>query len=325
MVIAILLPCLNEALTIAEMIAVFRRTLPDSQIYVYDNHSCDDTAKIAREQGAIVRYESHQGKGNVIRRMFADIEADIYLLIDADCTYDYAKAPEMIEKLQREQLDMVVGARAYAEKKQEAYRYGHSLANKIFSKLVSHLFGGEFTDIFSGYRVFSRRFVKSFPCKTRGFEIESELTIHALEMQIPSAEVQTHYYSRPTGSKSKLRSCYDGIKILSRIFILLKEVRPFFFFSCISLFLIAFAISIFLPVLNVYLNTGLVPRFPTAILSTGIVLMAIILFACGVILDNVGESRRELKRLFYLSLSPHHFFFEKIQQSYEKAEDINAG
>jgi glycosyltransferase involved in cell wall biosynthesis len=300
--VAVLLPCYNEALTIADTIDAFRQILPKSKIYVYDNNSTDNTAEIAQQHGAIVGRELHPGKGNVVRRMFADIDADIYLLADGDCTYDCSKAPEMINKLFSEHLDMVVGVRVPVAGDNKVYRLGHTLGNKAFSTLISKLFGDKFTDVFSGYRVFSRRFVKSFPSKSKGFEIESELSIHTLELRLPSGEVKTPYRSRPEGSTSKLRSYHDGFRILWRIILLLKEVRPLLFFSILATLFAAISIGIYIPVLIEYFNTGLIPRLPTTILSTGIMLIAILSIACGLILDNVGENKREFKRLFYLTL-----------------------
>jgi len=300
--IAVLLPCYNEGLTIAKTVAAFRDILPACTIYVYDNNSTDDTVQRAKEAGAIVRHESHRGKGNVVRRMFADIDADVYLLADGDCTYDHTKAPAMIEKLLAEQLDMVVGVRVPIADVNNIYRSGHQLGNKLFSTLIAGLFGDQFTDVFSGYRLFSRRFVKSFPSKSRGFEIESELSIHALELRLPTGEIETPYGARPEGSQSKLNGYRDGCKILWRIVLILKEVRPLLFFSIISSLLVIIACGIYLPVFVHYLDTGLVPRLPTTVLSMGITLVAIIFFACGLILDNVGESKREFKRLFYLAL-----------------------
>lgn len=300
--IAVLLPCYNEGLTIAKTVAAFREVLPNCTIYVYDNNSTDDTVQKAKEASAIVCHESHRGKGNVVRRMFADINADVYLLADGDCTYDHTKASVMIKKLLAEQLDMIVGVRVPITDVNNIYRLGHQLGNKVFSTLIARLFGDQFTDVFSGYRLFSRRFVKSFPSKSHGFEIESELSIHALELRLPTGEIDTPYGPRPEGSKSKLNSYRDGCKILWRIVLMLKEVRPLLFFSMITLLFVMISCGIYLPVFIHYLETGLVPRLPTTILSMGIMLVAIIFFVCGLILDNVGESKREFKRLFYLAL-----------------------
>ena len=301
----VLIPCHNEAMTIASVIQNFKSFLPDVIIYVYDNNSTDNTTEIAREHGAIVRSETNKGKGNVVRRMFADIESDIYVLVDGDNTYDASRAPELIHKLINDELDMVIGSRIESNSKDKyaVYRLGHRFGNSIFSKLIAQLFGKQFNDVFSGYRVFSRRFVKSFPASSRGFEIETELTIHSLELRLPTAEIPTHYGARPEGSISKLNSYRDGWKILVRILLLLKEVRPLLFFGCLFIILFCTSISLFIPILITYLHIHLVPRIPTAILSTGIMLLAFLCLTCGVILDNVCNARKEMKRLFYLSLS----------------------
>jgi len=303
--IAILVPCYNEAITIASVIHTFKKTIPNSQIYIYDNNSTDDTAAIAKENGAIVKKELNKGKGHVVRRMFADVEADIYVLVDGDNTYDAKKLPEMIRKLVEDDLDMVIGSRVekIAPDKYAVYRLGHRLGNSLFTNLIGNLFGKKFNDVFSGYRVFTRRFVKSFPAMSRGFEIETELTIHSLELRLPSTEIPTEYGARPTGSASKLNSYRDGFKILMRILLLLKEVRPLLFFGALFVFLATLSFLVFLPVLIDYIHTGLVERFPTAILSTGIMLLAFISLSCGIILDNVCRARRETKRFFYLALS----------------------
>ncbi|OGT46005.1 MAG: glycosyl transferase [Gammaproteobacteria bacterium RIFCSPHIGHO2_12_FULL_38_11] len=302
--IAVLIPCHNEAITIASVINNFKKTLPDSIIYVYDNNSTDNTFTIAKQNGAIVRKEINKGKGNVVRRMFSDIEADIYLLIDGDDTYDVEKAPELISKLIDDNLDMVIGSRVeeISDDKYATYRLGHRFGNALFSTLISGLFGKQFNDVFSGYRIFSRRFVKSFPASSRGFDIETEFTIHSLEQRLPTAEMATLYGARPEGSTSKLNSYKDGLKILLRIILLLKEVRPLLFFGSIFIVLAILSVTLFLPVLVDYLHTGLVQRLPTAILSTGIMLLACISLACGIILDSVCKARREIKRFFYLGL-----------------------
>lgn len=299
--IAVLLPCYNESIAIANTIIGFQSVLPHAAIYVYDNNSTDKTALIAKQQGAIVRNEINKGKGNVVRRMFADVDADIYVLADGDSTYNPKTASQMIEQLITQQLDMVVGVRVPDNKSGIVYRRGHTIANKLFTKVVSSLFGASFTDIFSGYRVFSHRFVKSFPANSNGFEIESELTIHSLEQRLPCAEIETTYFARPEGSSSKLKSYQDGFRILCKILLLLKIVRPLLFFSVISLILVFIATGLFIPVLITYLKIHLIPRLPTAILSTGIMILAAMSFSCGIILDNVSSSRKEMKRLFYLS------------------------
>lgn len=299
--IAVLLPCYNESVAIAKTIHEFQSVLPQATLYVYDNHSTDHTAEIAAACGAVVRTETNAGKGNVVRRMFADVDADIYVLADGDSTYDAKKVTTMIESLITQQLDMVVGVRVPDNASGIVYRRGHVVANQLFTTVVRVLFGANFTDIFSGYRVFSRRFVKSFPANSAGFEVESELTIHCLEQRLPCQEIETTYYARPEGSTSKLKSYKDGARILWRIIFLLKIVRPLLFFSMIGFILACTSIGIFLPVLITYLKIHLIPRLPTTILSTGIMLLAAMSFLCGIILDNVSNSRKEMKRLFYLS------------------------
>lgn len=303
--VAILIPCYNEALTITNVIHAFQETLPNCTIYVYDNYSTDNTLEIAKANDAIVRKEPNKGKGNVVRRMFADIEADIYVLIDGDDTYDVKKAPALISALINKQLDMVVGARTEfkANNKYAIYRFGHRIGNAFFSKTIEILFGKQFHDVFSGYRVFSRRFTKSFPANASGFDIETEFTVHSLELRLPTTEIATAYRARPAGSESKLSSVKDGFKILIRIISLLKAVRPLLFFGSLFVVLALASLMLFYPVLISYLHTGLVKRFPTAILSTGLMLLAFMSLGCGIILDNVCHARREMKRLFYLRLS----------------------
>jgi glycosyltransferase involved in cell wall biosynthesis len=302
--IAVLLPCYNEELTIAEVVQSFRRALPDSTVYVYDNASTDRTAACARNAGAVVAVEPRRGKGQVVRRMFADIEADIYILADGDGTYDSRYAPRLIEKLIADNLDMIVGTRQETggQDESEAYRRGHRLGNMLFNRFVSLLFSKQFSDIFSGYRVFSRRFVKSFPSLSRGFEIETEFTIHSLDLRLPVAEVATPYKARPEGSESKLNSFADGFRILGTIFMLLKETKPIQFFSAIFAALAALSIALAVPLFVSYLETGLVPRIPTAVLTTGIMLVGVVCFISGLILDSVSRGRREIKILHYLGL-----------------------
>lgn len=298
--IAVLLPCFNEETTIAGVVRHFREIMPGATIYVYDNNSTDRTVQEAEQAGAIVRKEQLQGKGNVVRRMFADIEADVYVLSDGDETYDVASAPKMVSTLIRNKLDMVAASRVSTET--TAYRPAHQFGNRFLSGLVAWLFGDRFKDILTGYRVFSRRFVKSFPALSWGFEIETELTVHALELRMPSAEIDTPYHPRPAGSESKLNTWRDGSRIFLTIMLLLKEVRPMFFFSNISLVLAAASVLLAWPLLTTYIETGLVPRFPTAILSTGLMSVAFVNLICGIILDSVTRGRREVKRMGYLNI-----------------------
>lgn len=299
--IAVLVPCYNEEATVAAVVESFARVLPDATIYVYDNNSRDQTAARARAAGAIVRNEARQGKGNVMRRMFSDIDADIYVLVDGDDTYDAASAPALIDKLLSERLDMVVGTRLHSAE-DEAFRRGHRFGNDILTGVVSVLFGRSFSDMLSGYRVFSRRFVKSFPALAAGFETETELTVHALELRMPIAEVVTPYKARPSGSLSKLRTYRDGTRILLTIIALFKEERPLVFFSILAGVLTVLALAIAYPVVVTYMHTGLVPRFPTAILATGIMILASLSLTAGFVLDTVTHGRREMKRLFYLAI-----------------------
>jgi len=298
--VAVLVPCYNEDAAVATVVRDFRAALPGAAIYVYDNNSRDRTVEVARAAGAIVRGEPLQGKGNVVRRMFADIEADVYVLVDGDATYDAASAPTMIDRLVRERLDMVVGCRMDSEA--AAYRAGHRLGNALFTGSVARLFGNRFTDILSGYRVFSRRFVKSFPALAKGFEIETELTVHALELRMPIAEMNTPYGARPAGSQSKLSTFRDGFRILRMMALLFKDERPLQCFSIVFGVLAAAALVLAVPIVQTYMETGLVPRFPTAILATGIMLLAFLSLTCGFVLDTVTHGRRELKRLSYLSI-----------------------
>jgi glycosyltransferase involved in cell wall biosynthesis len=300
--VAVLIPCYNEEAAIAQVVRDFRQALPEALIYVYDNNSKDRTAEMARQAGAILRSEPLQGKGHVVRRMFADIEADIYVMADGDATYHAPSAPLMIKKLIGENLDMVVGTRLHTEEA-GAFRAGHHLGNKMLTGFVAWLFGDRFDDMLSGYRVFSRRFVKSFPALSAGFETETELAVHALSLDIPVAEVPTPYFSRPEGSASKLNTYRDGWRILMTILLLLKEERPLFFFGWLSALLALVAMLLALPVFVTYLNTGLVPRFPTAILSASIMILAFLSLASGFVLDTVTRGRREAKRMRYLAYS----------------------
>jgi glycosyltransferase involved in cell wall biosynthesis len=297
--IAVLLPCYNEEAAIAATIEGFRAALPGATVYVYDNNSRDSTREVAATAGAIVRTERQQGKGHVVRRMFADIDADIYVMADGDLTYDPAAAPRMVSLLLSEQLDMVVGARRHEAK--DAYRGGHVLGNRMFTGLLARLFGRSFNDIFSGYRVFSRRFVKSFPVLSSGFEIETEMSVHALELKMPVGEVETRYLARPEGSQSKLSTYTDGWKILKTIGTLYRVERPTLFFGGIAALLLLAALVLSIPLITTYLATGLVPRLPTAILVTGMTIVAVLCFFAGLILDTVTRGRREIRRLAYLS------------------------
>jgi len=299
--VAVLIPCFNEEKAIGKVVGDFQKALPDSGIYVYNNRSTDRTAEIATAAGAIVRNETHPGKGNVVRRMFADIEADIYVLVDGDDTYHAPSASVMVQKLIEEHLDMVVGTRL-SDYSAKAFRPGHRFGNDMLTGFLGMLFGRNCTDILSGYRVFSRRFVKSFPAVSKGFETESELTIHALELRMPIGEMTTPYQTRPQDSVSKLRTYRDGLRILVMILIMFKEERPVTFFSLVFGFLSMLSLLLVYPIVITYLETGLVPRFPTAILSTGIMILAFLSLTCGFILDTVTRGRRELKRLIYLSI-----------------------
>jgi len=298
--IAVLIPCLNEEVAIPKVIADFRQALPDALLFVYDNGSTDRTSEVARAAGAIVRREPLKGKGNVMRRMFADIEADIYVLVDGDDTYDAASAPALIHRLVTDSLDMVNAARE--EKSELAYRRGHRFGNRLLTGLVAQFFGERLTDMLSGYRVFSRRFVKSFPALAIGFETETELTVHALELRLPIAEVMTPYRERPPASSSKLRTIPDGIRIMRLIMRLVREERPLEFFSLIAALLAVVAIVLAVPVIGNYMHTGLVPRLPTAVLSTGLMLLSFLSLACGLILSTVTRGRMEAKRLQYLNI-----------------------
>jgi glycosyltransferase involved in cell wall biosynthesis len=299
--IAVLLPCYNEAAAIGQTVAQFCQVLPHATIYVYDNNSHDETAAVAKAAGAVVRTERLQGKGHVVRRMFADIEADIYLMADGDATYEAASAPHMIARLLDEQLDMVVGTRQ--ETDQHAYRQGHRFGNWLLTHAVAWVFGDSFSDILSGYRVFSRRFVKSFPTLSKGFEIETDITVHALELRLPVAEMPTPYHARPQGSVSKLATYRDGIKILRMIGRLFRQERPFVFYSWWALLFASSALFLAIPLGVTYAQTGLVPRLPTAVLSSSLVILAALSIVCGLILDTVTHGRREVKRLAYLALS----------------------
>lgn len=298
LLIAVIIPCYNEEITIKETIQSCQNALPTAAIYVYDNNSSDRTIEIAKTSGAIVRTENLQGKGNVVRRMFADVEADIYVMIDGDATYDMANTQELIDILINNNLDMVNGRRVTNIK--AAYRRGHRLGNRVLTNTVSMMFGNRLDDLLSGYRIFSKRFVKTFPAMARGFEIETELTVHAMELRMPVAEYDVNYSDRPQGSESKLRTYQDGFRILKTIAVLVREERPLTFFGGAFFLLVGLSLLLAWPVFNTYLETGLVPRLPTAILSTGLMLLGFLNLACGLILDTVTLGRRELKRIAYL-------------------------
>ena len=296
--VAVLVPCLDEEAAVASVVQGMRAALPDATVYVYDNGSTDGTIERALAAGAVVRREPLRGKGNVVRRMFADVDADIYVLVDGDGTYDASAAPALVKRLLDDQLDVVNAVRVTDQA--NAYRSGHRLGNTLISGAVANVFGKRCRDILSGYRVFSRRFVKSFPALASGFEIETELTVHALALRMPIADVDTRYEERPAGSESKLRTYRDGFRILGTILKLAKEERPFAFFSLIAVLLLAIAVGLAVPIFQEYARTGLVPRFPTAILSTGITILAFLSLASGFVLDSVTRGRHEMKRLHYL-------------------------
>ncbi|WP_198665867.1 MULTISPECIES: glycosyltransferase family 2 protein [unclassified Sphingomonas] len=296
--IAVLLPCYNEEAAIAQTVAGFLAALPGATVYVYDNNSRDRTVEVARAAGAIVRRERIQGKGNVVRRMFADIDADVYVMADGDATYDAASAPALVARLLEEQADMIVGSRI--SQVQESYRRGHRFGNALLTGMLARLFGRSFTDILSGYRVFSRRFVKSFPSLSSGFEIETEISVHALELKMPVAEVETPYFARPEGSTSKLSTYSDGWRILRTIVTLYRIERPLLFFGAIAALLALVGVVLAVPLAITYMHTGLVPRFPTAILITGLMIVAALCWFAGLILDTVVRGRREVRRLAYL-------------------------
>src|SRR5712692_318179 len=296
--LAVLVPCFNEEAAIAKVVADFRAALPEATIYVYDNNSTDRTVEVARAAGALVRREMHQGKGNVVRRMFADVDADVYVLVDGDATYDAASAPAMIARLLEDRLDMVVAARV--EEDRAAYRPGHRAGNRLLTAFFASVFKSKFTDILSGYRVFSRRFVKSLPVLSRGFEIETELAVHALELELAVAEIPTPYYARPQGSVSKLSTWRDGLRILATMVSLYRSERPLAFFSGIGVALAVASIALAVPIFVTYFEQGIVPRIPTAILSTGLMLLAFLAIVAGLVLDTVTRGRREMKLIAYL-------------------------
>jgi glycosyltransferase involved in cell wall biosynthesis len=296
--VAVLIPCFNEEVAVGEVVVGFAEALPSATVYVYDNNSTDRTREEATAAGAVVRSEPLQGKGHVVRRMFSDVEADVYVMVDGDATYDPTSAEAMIRLLVSENLDMVVARRLHTQTK--AYRAGHVLGNRVLTSFLSGLFGRRFTDVLSGYRVFSRRYVKSFPALSTGFETETELTVHALTLGLPIAEVESKYFARPEGSASKLNTFRDGFRILRVILVLLKTERPLLFFGFLALALALVSVTLAIPLAFTYLETGLVPRLPTAVLSASIMLLSFLSLACGLILDTVTRARREIRRLAYL-------------------------
>ena len=296
------MPCFNEEAAVATVVADFRKALPSAEVFVYDNNSTDRTIAVARTAGAQVRSERRQGKGHVVRRMFADIDADVYVLVDGDATYDAASAPRMIDALLSERLDMVVGLRV--DQAAAAYRRGHRTGNRMLTGFLASVFGQAFKDILSGYRVFSRRFVKSFPVLSDGFEIETELSVHALELALPVTELETPYYARPEGSFSKLNTWRDGFRILGTILKLYRSEKPLRFFTAIGIFLTLVSIGLAIPIIITYLEQGIVPRLPTAVLSMGLMILAVLSISSGLVLDTVTRGRREMKLLAYLSQAP---------------------
>ncbi len=296
--VAVLVPCLNEAVAIQAVVEGFRASLGDCQVYVYDNGSADNTADLAREAGAVVRHELRPGKGNVVRRMFADVDADVYVMADGDGTYDPAEAPTLIDRLLDDGLDMVVGVRQGLD--QRTNRFGHVLGNRAFNRLYRFLFGAGFTDILSGFRAFSRRFVKSFPGVASGFEIETEMSVHASQLALPVAEVPVTYRGRPVGSTSKLRTIRDGVRILRTMIVLLKDNRPGVFFGWLSAVNLAGSLLLGIPIVVSFAQTGLVERLPSAVLATGMMMVGLLLWVLGRILDSVSIGRIEAKRLLYL-------------------------
>lgn len=302
--VAILLPCYNESAVIAQVIADFRTAMPEARIYVYDNNSTDNTAEIAAQNGAIVKTERMKGKGNVVRRMFADIDADIYVMADGDGTYDAAAAPALIQELLNNDVDVIVGTRLASYGATEV-RPGHDFGNKMLTGAVNFLFKSEFSDILSGYRVMTRRYVKSCPMLASGFEVETLLTIHCLEVRAPYLEIEVDYRDREEGSVSKLNTYKDGMKILMTVLYLFKDIKPFLFFGSFTIFFVLLGLLFGVPVIFEYFDTGLVERFPTAILATGLMLLGAIALMCGLILNAVARSKREIKRLYYQQYSIH--------------------
>jgi len=300
--VAVLVPCRNEAVAVGRVVADFRAALPGAKVYVYDNGSSDDTGAIARAAGAVVRREERPGKGGVVRRMFAEVEADVYVLVDGDATYDASRAPDLVARLVDGGLDMVTAVREHDDP--AAYRRGHAFGNRALNALLGLLFGQTPADMLSGYRVFSRRFVKSFPAQSQRFEIETETTVHALQMRVPTAEVTTRYHVRPAGSASKLHTYRDGARIVVAMALLFRDVKPLMFFSWLGAVLAAVALVLGVEVVVEFMQTGLVRRLPTAVLATGMMLLAALSLAAGVILGSVARGRLEAKRLAYLAAAP---------------------
>jgi len=299
--IAVVIPCFNEAATVADVIADFRMHLPQAEIFVFDNNSTDNTGQIARASGATVYFEPRQGKGNVVRRIFAEIDADVYVMVDGDGTYEAAAAPKLVSMVLDDRLDMAIGARADITR--QAHRTGHAFGNQLFNRLFASLFGQSYSDIFSGYRAFSRRLAKSFPALSSGFEIETELSVHASQMMLPVGELQTAYIARPEGSESKLRSVRDGARILRAFLFLLKETRPVLFFGMMAGASALLSILLAIPLVDTWLTTGTVPRLPTAILCVGLMIISSMLTICGIVLDSLARARIEQKRILYLAVS----------------------
>ena len=300
--LAVLLPCYNEGLSIASVVIGFRKALPGARIYVYDNNSTDNTAQEAALAGATVITCRRQGKGNVVRQMFADIEADIYIMADGDGTYDTAAAPRMIDALIADRADMVVGTRRNIT--EDAGRKGHAFGNQLFNRVYQTLFGRDFTDIFSGYRVFTRRFAKSFPANSAGFEVETEMSVHASSLRLPVTEIELDYGRRVQGSASKLSTFRDGLRILCMMAMLMKETKPFAFFGCIAAGMFAACTILMVPITLEFFATGLVNRVPTVMLAMTLMVGAMLSLSCGIILDSVSRARIEQKRIFYLSQAP---------------------
>ncbi len=304
--IAVVIPCHNEALAIAQVVDDFRSALPQAVVYVFDNNSTDGTAAIAAAHGALVYPVALRGKGNVVRRMFADVEADIYVMVDGDATYQVSEVQTMVQQLQHDKLDMLIGCRVDDGKSAAVYRPGHRLGNALLTGSVLKIFGGHFTDMLSGFRVFSRRYVKSFPAIAKGFETETELTVHALELRMPYAEFPVGYTSRPEGSESKLSTFRDGWRILKTIVKLFISERPMAFSALVAAVLALMSLVLVIPLAATYVQTGLVPRLPTALLATGMMLCAILSLVCGAILNTVTIGRQEQKHLVYLGIPASH-------------------